>query len=225
MLYKLSKGVNKLANKKDINENINESDKVFRKVVLSWEITTYGKLKQEVIKMILYYKTKILISGIFPMVNFKIDGFIEKTGQYNEKIIDINNDDYIFYSSGHLLKSMYACKEKKGNYYEYFENEEMVKYEIDNGLSKNEIEQKILSEQFEKVALLQKKIRLLTGFGITLPVFKTSIYDDKSKFYSYVGGVNWDISRIAVSDYDDKMKNKLEQRLHLYIADSTIHEA
>ena len=36
MLYKLSKGVNKLANKKDINENINESDKVFRKVVLSW---------------------------------------------------------------------------------------------------------------------------------------------------------------------------------------------
>ena len=172
--------------------------------------------------MILYYKTKILISGIFPMVNFKIDGFIETTGQYNEKIIDINNDDYIFYSSGHLLKSMYACKEKKGNYYEYFENEEMVKYEIDNGLSKNEIEQKILSEQFEKVALLQKKIRLLTGFGITLPVFKTSIYDDKSKFYSYVGGVNWDISRIAVSDYDDKMKNKLEQRLHLYIADSTI---
>ena len=41
--------------------------------------------------MILYYKTKILISGIFPMVNFKIDGFIEKTGQYNEKIIDIEN--------------------------------------------------------------------------------------------------------------------------------------
>ena len=36
MLYKLSKGVNKLANKKDINENINESDKVFRKVILSW---------------------------------------------------------------------------------------------------------------------------------------------------------------------------------------------
>lgn len=36
MLYKLSKGVNKLANKKDINENINESDKVFRKFVLSW---------------------------------------------------------------------------------------------------------------------------------------------------------------------------------------------
>lgn len=46
MLYKLSKGVNKLANKKDINENINESDKVFRKVVLSWESTTYLNTSQ-----------------------------------------------------------------------------------------------------------------------------------------------------------------------------------
>jgi len=42
MLYKLSKGVNKLANKKDINENINESDKVFRKVVLSCDVKKNG---------------------------------------------------------------------------------------------------------------------------------------------------------------------------------------
>lgn len=70
--------------------------------------------------MILYYKTKILISGLFPMANFKIDGFIEKTGLCDENMIDINNPDYIFYSSGHLLNSMYACKEKEGNYYEKF---------------------------------------------------------------------------------------------------------
>ena len=82
--------------------------------------------------MILYYKTKILISGLFPMVNFKIDGFIEKTELYDENMIDINNPDYIFYSSGHLLNSMYACNEKEGNYYEYFENEEMIKYEVDD---------------------------------------------------------------------------------------------
>ena len=50
MLYKLSKGVNKLANKKDINENINESDKVFRKVVLSWYKPTYGKLPMKAYK-------------------------------------------------------------------------------------------------------------------------------------------------------------------------------
>lgn len=172
--------------------------------------------------MILYYKTKILISGLFPMVNFKIDGFIEKTELYDENMIDITNPDYIFYSSGHLLNSMYACKEKEGNYYEYFENEEMIKYEVDDEMSRADVEKKILDEQFEKVNLLQKKIRLLTGIGITLPVFKTTIYNDKGGFYTYVGGVNWEISRIAVSDYDTELKTKLEQRLHLYIADSTI---
>ncbi len=172
--------------------------------------------------MILYYKTKILISGLFPMINFKLDGFIERTGIYNENLIDTSNPDYIFYSSGHLLNSMYACEEKDGNYYEYFENEELVKYEIENEISKSEIEKMMLNEQFKKVDLLQKKIRLLTGIGITLPVFNTRIYNDKGDFYTYVGGANWDVSRITVSDYDDELKNKLEQRLHFYIADSTI---
>lgn len=73
-----------------------------------------------------------------------------------------------------------------------------------------------MDEQFTKVNLLQKKIRLLTGIGITLPVFKTTIYNDKGEFYTYVGGVNWEVSRIAVSDYDTELKTKLEQRLHLY---------
>ena len=50
MLYKLSKGVNKLANKKDINENINESDKVFRKVVLSWYPGHMAKTKKQIIQ-------------------------------------------------------------------------------------------------------------------------------------------------------------------------------
>jgi hypothetical protein len=172
--------------------------------------------------MILYYKTKILISGIFPMVDFKLDGFVEKTGLYNENMIDANDSDYIFYSSGHLLNSMYSCKEKEGNHYEYFENEEMIKYEVDDEISRTDIEKKILDEQFEKVNLLQKKIRLLTGIGITLPVFKTNIYNDRGDFYTYVGGINWEVSRIAVSDYDTELKTKLEQRLHLYIADSTV---
>ena len=172
--------------------------------------------------MILYYKTKILISGLFPMMNFKLDGFIEKTGLYDENMIDINNPDYIFYSSGHLLNSMYSCKEKKGTYYEYFENEDLVKYEISNEISKDELEKIILEEQFKKVGLLQKKIRLLTGIGITLPVFKTTIYNDKKIFYTYVGGINHEVARIKVSDYDEELKNKLEERLHFYIADSTI---
>ena len=110
--------------------------------------------------MILYYKTKILISGLFPMVNFKIDGFIEKTELYNENIIDINNPDYIFYSSGHLLNSMYACKEKEGNYYEYFENEEMIKYEVDDEMSRTNVEKKILYEFIKKELNITEITRL-----------------------------------------------------------------
>ena len=170
--------------------------------------------------MILFYKTKILISGIFPMINFKIDGFVEKTDLYNENMIDANNPDYIFYSSGHLLNSIYSCKEKEGNYYEYFENEELVKCEVDEELSKKEIEKMILKEQFNKVSMLQKKIRLLTGLGITLPVFKTTIYNENNDFYTFVGGVNWEICRLSVSDYNEEMKNKLSQRLNFYISDS-----
>ena len=31
------------------------------------------------------------------MLNFEIDGFIEKRGLYNENMIDVNDPDYIFY--------------------------------------------------------------------------------------------------------------------------------
>ena len=50
MFYKLLKGDNQLANKKDINENINESDKVFRKVALSWYPGHMAKAKREIIE-------------------------------------------------------------------------------------------------------------------------------------------------------------------------------
>ena len=72
--------------------------------------------------------------------------------------------------------------------------------------------------------MLQKKIRLLTGFGITLPVFKTTIYNENNDFYIFVGGVNWEICRLSVSDYNEEMKNKLSQRLNFYISDSTISD-
>lgn len=91
--------------------------------------------------MKLFYRTKILISGIFPMKNFKIDGYTEKTGVYNsELMIDINNPDYIFYSAGHLIHSLYSYKGQKENLYEYFENEELFEYEIDDEISKDEFQ-------------------------------------------------------------------------------------
>lgn len=156
------------------------------------------------------------------MLNFEIDGFIEKRGLYNENMIDVNDPDYIFYSSGHLLNSIYSCKEVKGAFYEYFENENLIKYEVNDAVSKKQIKEKIMQEQFTKVNLLQKKIRLLTGFGITLPIFKTMIYDENNNFFSYVAGINWEMSVLKAEDYNNDMKNKLSQRLHLYIADSTV---
>lgn len=35
--------------------------------------------------MKLLYKNKILISGLFPMKNYKIDGYVEKTGIFYDK--------------------------------------------------------------------------------------------------------------------------------------------
>ncbi len=49
--------------------------------------------------MILYYKTKILMSGLFSMVNFKIDGFIEKTELNITEITRLNIDNNIKYIS------------------------------------------------------------------------------------------------------------------------------
>ena len=174
--------------------------------------------------MKIYYKTKILINGIFPLVNYKIDGFVEKTGKCDETIIDANNDNYIFYSSGFLLKGLYSCKEKEGNFYEYFENEELIEKDIPDNISKNELESNMMKEQFKVVDTLQKKIRLLSGLGINLPVFKTTIYNSKKDFYTFVGGTIWSFTHLDVRDYDDTLKQKLEQRLKWHIADSTIEE-
>lgn len=172
--------------------------------------------------MKVYYKTKILINGIFPLINFKIDGFTEKTGIYHEKTINSNSDDYLFYSSSFLIKGTYACEEKEGGFYEYFENEEYFERDLPDNITLEDIQKIISNEQDEKVATLEKKIRLITGLGITLPVFKTDIYDEDKKFIANPGYIHWRFSFTDARDYDDNMKKQLEQRLQLHIADSTI---
>lgn len=59
-----------------------------------------------------YYKNKILINRLFPMIDYKIDGYIEKTGEYDKNIINMKYPDSIFYTSGHLFSSVYSPKEK-----------------------------------------------------------------------------------------------------------------
>ena len=173
--------------------------------------------------MKLFYRTKILISGIFPMKNFKIDGYIQKTGVYNELMMDVNSPDYIFYSAGHFIHSLYSYKGQKENLYEYFENEELFEYEIDDGISKEKFQKDFLHYQINKINLLQKKLRLLTGLGISLPVFITIIYKDNN-LYTMIGHTSLETTNLMVNNYDDDMKAKLAHRLCFYISDSTIND-
>ena len=46
--------------------------------------------------MKLFYKTKALACGMYPMIDFKIDGFILKSEKYDESKTDPNHPDYIF---------------------------------------------------------------------------------------------------------------------------------
>jgi len=173
--------------------------------------------------MKLFYKNKILISGIFPLKNYKIDGYIEKTGIFDKKMINVNDPEHIFYSAGHLINSCYQCVGKKEVNYEFFESEELVEYEVNDELNKDEIHMIFLEEQTNKIDLLQEKIRLLTGLAITLPVFLTTIYKD-DVFYTCVGNVTWTTTNLKVHDYDDDMKQKLQNRLNFHMSNSTIIE-
>ncbi len=174
--------------------------------------------------MKIYYRTKILINGIFPLVNFKIDGFIQKTGLYDEKMIDTDNEDYIFYSSGFLIKGLYSCREKKGNFYEYLINDELFEKDVPHNISEYELQKLMIEYQNERIKILEKKLRLISGYGINLPVFKTVIYNSKKEFLTYTGFINWKFTPLKAINYDANDRKKLEQRLQLYIADSTLKD-
>ena len=174
--------------------------------------------------MKLFYKTKALACGMYPMIDFKIDGFIQKSEKYDESKTDQEHPDYIFYSTGHLRKSVYSCEEKEGGYYECFESIEMIETDVDDKLTKEEIKGKLLREQFEKIMFLERKLRLITGIGITLPVVEVSLFDDKGDLYTCMTGTTWKVSNVEVRDYNDDLKKKLSHNLQLRIADDAIKE-
>lgn len=174
--------------------------------------------------MKIYYKTKILINGLFPLVNFKIDNYIEKTGIYREDIINPNSDEYLFYASGFLLKGLYSCEEKDGVFYEFFENNELIEKEVPDCISKDDVEKLMMKEQINEVEMLEKKLRLISGFGVNLPVFRTIIYDSQKNYWTYLGFTSWSLTHLDIRDYDAEMKMILEQRLQFRMANSTIQD-
>ena len=87
-----------------------------------------------------------------------------------------------------------------------------------------EIMKKIFHEEFSKIRFLEKKLRLITGIGITLPVVKVNIFDDKGDLYSCMTGSIPKFSNVEVRDYNDDLKKKLSDNIQLYITDDAIKE-
>ena len=172
--------------------------------------------------MKVFYRNKILITGLFPMIDFKIDGYIQKTGTYDKTIINTKHDDYIFYSGGYLVQSMYAIKDKKDIFYEYFENDELFEIEVSTLDNKDKLNEELLDKISVKVQLLEKKLRLITNLHIGLPIFKATIYDENNNFITYVGEVCAQSSGTSISKYDKNMKELLQNRLKFHIIDETL---
>lgn len=152
MLYKLSKGVNKLANKKDINENINESDKVFRKVVLSWYPGHMAKTKRLI-------KEKLnQIDIVFEVIDARIP--------YSSKIIDI--DEFIQNKPRLLIFTKYDLCDKEETK-KWIDSYEKQGYQtICTDLNNDHITTKII----EKTNMLMKEKndnRLEKGMNIRKP--------------------------------------------------------
>lgn len=172
--------------------------------------------------MKLYYTTKILICGMYPGPGFVIDGYIEKSQVFDEKIVDANNQEYYFYFPAYMMKATDSFAGQSGEFYDYFENEEKIELNVEDHVTVEELQRKLLKIEGEKVLFLQKKLRLITGLGISLPVFRTTVYDEGGTFYTSAGWSSDDMPLLTISDYTDEMKNKLNDRLSFRIVDSTI---
>lgn len=173
-----------------------------------------------------YYKNKILINGLFPMVKYKIDGYIEKTGKYDENIVDINHPDSIFYRNGHLSFSTYSPKDKDGIFYEYFENDELFELDVDEETFKDnyKLQKFYLKKIIEQVSRLELKLRLITNLNIGLPIFKVTIYDKNKDVITYAGYSTAQSSNLMIWDYNDKLKELLGKRLEINISDKALLE-
>lgn len=79
------------------------------------------------------------------MENYSIDGFVQKTGLYDESVINTESDNFIFYAAGYLLIGAYSCKGKTGTFYEYFENDDFFELEIAEEKTIDELQRYVLA--------------------------------------------------------------------------------
>lgn len=160
------------------------------------------------------------------MIDYKIDGYIEKTGEYDKNIINMKHPDSIFYTSGHLFSSVYFPKEKDEVFYKYFENDELFELDVDEEKFKDtyELQKFYLNTILEKVNRLELKLRLITNLNIGLPIFKVTIYDKNKNILTYVGYSAAQSSNLMICDYNDEQKELLGNRLRINISDESLIE-
>ena len=149
-----------------------------------------------------------MINGLFPIENYTIDGFLFKTAKYNEKMIEAEDEDHVFYSSSYLALSCYGAKGKDGAYYNYFENDNNIEIEIEDSVlaSKRKLSEYMLDYMCKRVSNLEKRLRLITNFSIGLPVFRVMIYDSNDEYITQVGFIAHKVSLFNIYKYDDFMK-------------------
>lgn len=171
-------------------------------------------------------KCKILINGLFPIENYKIDEFMQKTGEYDEMKVNTNDEDYIFYAAGELVKAMYSVKGKSGAFYEYFENEELIEIDIENeiAINTNLLNEFILDFFRKKIQNLERRLRLITNISIGLPVFRVKIFDENGKMILMNGEIFEKTSHFNMIGYNENMKRILSERLRFNIVSKTIEE-
>lgn len=171
-----------------------------------------------------YYRNKILINGMFPMRNFNIDGYTEKTAKYKKALFNQNNEDSIFYISGYLIQSSYSLEETGEIYYEYFENDELIEVDVEENIYNNnrKLQEYYLNILSKKVSFLQAKLRLITGITIGLPAFNVKIYDENKKIKTKVGMFVNQSSCLKIWDYNTYIKRILERRLRIDIHEEVL---
>jgi len=174
--------------------------------------------------MKIYYRIKILVNGLFPMKNLNYDGYVQKIEKIDKNVINTENDESIFYMEGNLTNSTFSIEDKKGSWYVYFENKGLFELEIinENNITKEKISDIVLDDAWDRVELLENKLKLLTNLNITLPVFKVRIYNENKKLLASCGMTRNNFNYLHASDYDDSLKKILEERIKLKLSNEEL---
>ncbi len=119
-------------------------------------------------------RNKIMLNGMFPIEGFKLDDYVQNTGAY---VHDISDKGAPLYHADHLTHTSYLRLDKKEKiFYEYLENDDLIEVEVSSLDDKGKIEHEIEWEVTNIVKGLEKKLKLVTGLNIKLPLILINIY-------------------------------------------------